>query len=233
MYGLTNSGAVRGSVTIVLGSSDIALLSNSEFLTYYPSNNPSPDILGGYTDFSGRDGQNAAGNELCGASGACFSGGLVGPTALAVDSNAHVWALDNTGQLSGFDTTGALNGNGGSLPGSPFSGGGLNTTAKSPNQPYPWLAIDGGENIWVANYTGSVSEFNSAGTPLTPNYASATQPGGLYSSFPSCLGQGLAIDGSGNVWVSCNSSTTPVLEYIGLAVPVTTPLLPGNFGVKP
>jgi streptogramin lyase len=139
------------------------------------------------------------------------------PFSLAIDGSSNLWAL----------VDGALNqASQASLFANSYTGGGLNTAA-SATQPAPWLAIDGGNNIWVANYaTSTLTEFSNSGTALSPST-------GLYGSAATCPGQGLAIDGAGDIWVSCDSSTAPILEYIGLATPVATPLQPGNFGTKP
>lgn len=143
------------------------------------------------------------------------------PTAIAVDASQKMWVLNNNSTLRAF-TPSSFAAYG------PYAGGGLNTTP-GPNQPSPWLAIDGAGMIWIANYsssTGTLSEFSSTGAALSPST-------GFYGSANNCRGQGLAIDSSGNVWVSCDSATQPVVEYIGLAAPVSTPLVPANFGKLP
>lgn len=232
IYELANTGSAIGYLSNQYDGdprshAGVTLLSSSSIATF-SRDTSSADLVqiplgaDGDTNFSGP----------CGY-GSCRSSFSL-PTSLATDGNAHVWALNNNSTLSAVDTTGADNPNtGGGLPGSPFSGGGLNTTTVSPTQPYPWLAIDGSSNVWVANYTGSISQFSSTGTAITPSYASAAEPGGYYGVSPSCKGQGLAVDNAGNIWVSCDSSTTPFIEYIGAATPVYTPLLPGHFGARP
>lgn len=140
------------------------------------------------------------------------------PSAISVDATGQIWALNNDDTATLFPVN--------SPTAVVVSGGGLNTTSVSPVQPHPWMALDGAGMAWVANYNGTLSAFSSTGAALSP----AT---GLYGITPSCPGQGLAIDGAGDVWVSCKSLTVPVLEYIGLATPVYTPLTPGHFAVKP
>ena len=215
LYELNNSGMVNGSAIFSAGNASgeglhgVALLNSTTALTINNTESLQEDAV----PLTGA-------LKACNSPGsACRGGGLASPTALAVDGAANVWALNSNSTLSGF-TPGGGNPAGGYITGSPFSGGGLNTTTVSATQPYPWLAIDGANKIWIANYTGVLSEFSNAGVPLSP----AT---GLYGSAANCKGQGLAIDGSGNLWVSCDSATAPVMEYIGAATPVVTPLTPG------
>ena len=74
---------------------------------------------------------------------------------------------------------------------------------------------------------GSVSEFTSAGVPVGNGFAVA--PG---LSIPSAL----AIDPSGNIWVT-DAISTSLTEYLGLASPVVTPLASAvatnNLGMEP
>jgi len=216
LFKLNNSGTVTASLPYSsgnpsIGYHDVAMLNTTDLVTINNGSYFEEYTSANFTQFSCSD--------------TCNYGGLYKATALAVDGAQNTWALNANSTLTGFlfasnpSTTG-------SLPNSPYSGGGLNTTTLSPNQPYPWLAIDGANTIWISNYTGTVSAFSNAGVALSP-------ASGLYGLAASCPGQGAAIDGSGNLWVACDSAATPVLEYIGLATPVTTPLLPGNFGVKP
>jgi hypothetical protein len=222
LFELNNSGTVIGSAPFSGGTSgglgyhDVALLStgtvanvlNSAYIQAF--NLPLTE----------------AGPALC----TYYCQPVAAPTALAVDGSGYLWALNNNSSLARFNPSYP---SGGPVTGSPFSGGGLNTTTTSTSQPYPWLAIDGAGAAWVANYTGSISEFANSGVAITPAYSSAAHPGGYFASAPTCLGQGIAIDGSGDVWVSCDSASSPVLEYIGAATPVYTPITPGHFGVTP
>jgi hypothetical protein len=83
------------------------------------------------------------------------------------------------------------------------------------------IAIDGSGNAWVANdytFPESVSELSSAGTALSPSngYTGA----GVEAPFS------IAVDGSGNVW-EADSGSTSVVEFIGVATPVITPICAG------
>jgi DNA-binding beta-propeller fold protein YncE len=85
------------------------------------------------------------------------------------------------------------------------------------------LAIDGAGNVWVANHlTKALSELAGAqaatpGAPLSPST-------GIGSDANLTQAFAIAIDASGNVWVT-NTGTNKLTEYIGLAAPVKTPLI--------
>jgi alkyl hydroperoxide reductase subunit AhpF len=91
------------------------------------------------------------------------------------------------------------------------------------------VAIDGGSNIWISNEihvspatTAGLTEIDSSGVAVSPatGYISSY----LYSAAD------VGVDGSGNVWVA--SAVDPVtfgtgvtvIEFVGAAVPVVTPL---------
>jgi hypothetical protein len=107
------------------------------------------------------------------------------------------------------------------------------------------IAIDGLGNIFGGGYLsgtqmGALVEYNSAGTYIP----GAAQSNGYYGSnvIPN-LPQidGIAIDGSGNVWIAgTNSGTTLpvyVAEVIGVAAPVVTPrvtaVINNTLGTRP
>jgi hypothetical protein len=132
-----------------------------------------------------------------------------GPSGLAIDRHGNVWVTNFYGNsVSELSTAGVVLSNG-------YTGGGLFRPQG--------IAVDGQGNIWAANYHGnSISELagadsTSPGTPLSPATGFG-QASGL------SLPYALAIDPSGNLWVSSFASNT-VTEYVGAAVPVKTPLL--------
>ena len=103
---------------------------------------------------------------------------------------------------------------------------GINYTASWLNQPWA-LAIDGSGNVWVTDeLDNSLSELNSSsyGTGAGQGNAessswNANSPitsGGLASGSP----DGIAIDGSGNIWVS-NKSTNSLSEFNSSGSPVS------------
>ena len=106
------------------------------------------------------------------------------------------------------------------------------------------MSVDGLGNIWTSNSSNTfLQELNSSGTLLSPS----TGYTGTSSSESTTLRgnlSGLAIDGSGNLWVanantgsSGSTAYNALVEYVGAAAPVTTPLsLAINYsevGVRP
>jgi len=128
-------------------------------------------------------------------------GGLVGgPVGIAIDAEGDVWTA-NEGGSSVTELTSL----GAPFSGSPYTVGGLDF----PNG----IAIDGLGNAWVSNnestglvndYNGSVTELSSSGTAFS---GSPYFGGGL--NVPA----GVAIDGSGNAWVSDNVGPAEVSEF--------------------
>ncbi len=146
---------------------------------------------------------------------------------LAIDSSDNVWFTSGKNNAIGrVDSSGKL-----ISPASGYTGGGL----KYPAQ----IAVDGSNRIWVANRDGnSISAFRNDGTPITP--ATGYTPSGQAAPDPTvpitAVGvkspHGLAIDGSGNVWVT-NFVANSVTEFVGLATPVVTPISPATRGQRP
>ena len=95
------------------------------------------------------------------------------------------------------------------------------------------VAVDGLGNVFSGTYLypffgnsmGSVLEFSNAGTLLSP--ANGYSGSNVIPVVPEVPG-GIAVDGSGDVWIAGvdNSTGLPdyVAEVIGIAAPVTTPL---------
>jgi hypothetical protein len=152
------------------------------------------------------------------------------PYGVAVDHSGNVWSADG-----GASEVTELVLSSGSYSAQSFPGAGLN----SPR----YLAVDGAGNIWVANSGSStfnsttyvsVSELSNTGAPVSPDAnSSLSQPGGFAkaTTATSPAPRGIAIDPSGNVWVTgcsgssnCGNSSSFVLELVGAAAPVVTPL---------
>jgi hypothetical protein len=119
-----------------------------------------------------------------------FTGfGLSTPVGIAIDASGNAWVANANGNsVSEFTSAGAV------ATGSPFTGGGM-------RQPI-YIAIDGSGNVWVTNQNdcgssvsgyGCISEFNSSGSAISGSNGYNSQVQDLV---------GLAIDGSGNVWVA-------------------------------
>jgi DNA-binding beta-propeller fold protein YncE len=96
--------------------------------------------------------------------------------------------------------------------------------------------VDGAGNAWVANSGGSnVSEFSSSGTAISPDGISMVSNGGYTGAGQLTVGStptGVAIDPSGDVWVTTQSGGDPLIEIIGAAAPTVTPLADASVGNK-
>jgi hypothetical protein len=129
---------------------------------------------------------------------------------LAIDGQGNVWIVNlQTTSLNTAPSVSELSSNGTILSGAAgFTGGGLGGSSNRPGS----IAIDLSGNVWVSNgyyrdqtldppsFQGlALTKFGSNGTPLS----------GASGFTSGCGGQGLAIDGLGNVWTSagkCDSS---------------------------
>jgi hypothetical protein len=146
---------------------------------------------------------------------------------VAIDSHNNVWFTSGKNSTIGkFSNTGTL-----LSPATGYTGGGLSSPAQ--------LAIDGSDRVFVANRTtNSISVFANNGTPITP--ATGYLPSGQTPPDPTVPANatglsaphGVAIDGSGNVWVT-NFTGNSVTEFLGLATPVVTPMTPTTHGQRP
>jgi len=142
------------------------------------------------------------------------------PVGVAIDSSGNRWFEDDYGSNNyGYYLT-EMTGSGTGFVDNTYS------TGPEPLFQANGIAIDGSGNVFVttfgsgtnANYSNWIGEYSSGGASLTP-------VGGFHDATSGCENAtGLAIDGSGNVWVSC-SSPSSVMQYVGLATPVVTPLV--------
>jgi len=151
--------------------------------------------------------------------------GLTNAWSIANDSAGNTWVTDNSfipfSKVFRFATDGTnLSGPNG------YTGGGLENPLA--------IAIDGAGNAWVTSNSISTSsgssvaykrvvQFGPDGTLLSGATGYALPTNGIAGGSP----VGIAIDGSGNVWVAI--SGTNVFELVGAATPVVTPL---SVGVK-
>jgi streptogramin lyase len=139
---------------------------------------------------------------------------------LAIDSAGNVWIANSNGSASSLSE---LSNNGTPITGnSGYTGGGII------DQPAA-IAIDGAGCIWTANSARGVSEFTNCGAALSP--ASGYTGGYGASGTSGYLGTvdapvGIAIDGSGNVWIA-NQGNGTLTEFIGAGTPVITPIAAG------
>jgi len=129
------------------------------------------------------------------------------PAGIALDGNGSVWIADYSAssvvQLSSRGVTLQT-----------ITGSGLT----NPNR----IAIDGAGAAWAVNYRGnSFSAFKgavggAASTPISPASGFGLDSG-LDQPF------GIALDASGNVWIT-NFGGVTLTQFVGLATPVKTPL---------
>ena len=134
-------------------------------------------------------------------------GGMSNTNGLAIDNGGNVWITSvGASTVAKFSNAGvAISSSSG------YTGGCI-------NDPYG-IAIDGGGNVWVANSTGNcITKLSSAGAILS---GSTGYTGGLLNA-PA----GIAIDGSGDLWIM-NENNSNVIEFIGVATPVITPIAAG------
>ena len=131
-----------------------------------------------------------------------------GASGVATDQSGNVWIANYYGNsISEVDTCGTLKLD------AAMGGGVLRPQG---------IAVDGAGTVWVANYQGnSLSELGGASSASPGMFLS---PASGFGTDASLLGPyGLAIDASGNLWVS-NSGKNTLTQFVGVAAPVKTPL---------
>jgi streptogramin lyase len=134
-----------------------------------------------------------------------------GASGVAVDQKGNVWVANYFG-----DSISELTSAGGVVTGSPYTGGSQIVHPQG-------IAVDGAGSIWVANYRGgSMSELAGANAASPGSGISPTS--GYGSDAGLIEPYALAIDASGNVWIS-NYAMNTLVEFVGVAVPVKTPLV--------
>ena len=101
------------------------------------------------------------------------------------------------------------------------------------------LAVDGANTIWTGNSTGSISHFSTAGVAISSpgGYFNAQVSTIVYGAGPGHASRGLGIDASGNVWLTNIDFNKELIEWVGVAAPVTTPvaqnLVNNSIGQRP
>jgi hypothetical protein len=166
-------------------------------------------------------------------------GGLDGAQGIAIDSNGDVWVTNEAGDsvtelvggstpTYGSCTSPPAPGDTGCpiSPSGGYIGGGLNEPEG--------IAIDGCNNIWVADLSGnSVTELAGGSTLASDNCTSAGTTGSPISPSSGYTGggsggldgpDGISIDAGGNVWVT-NTLNHTFTEFVGAATPIRTPIV--------
>jgi hypothetical protein len=131
---------------------------------------------------------------------------------ITADAQGNGWAANYYGSSISKVSPGSVT-NGVYTPGTVLlnqvTGGGITYPAG--------VALDNGQNVWIANYRGqSISEVSSTGTPVSPSTGY-----GLDTAMS--LPFGISPDASGNLWVT-NFGNNTVTMFFGLAAPTSTPV---------
>jgi sugar lactone lactonase YvrE len=130
-----------------------------------------------------------------------------GASGIATDQSNNVWVANYYGDsVSEVSSSGVVLLNG-------ITGGGV----LHPQG----IAVDGAGTVWVANYRGnSISEISGASSATPGTFLSPASGFGTDASLLEPYG--LALDASGNVWVS-NYGNDTVTQFVGVATPIKTP----------
>ena len=217
-----NSGA---SVFEISGGSGAALGTNLSGVNGYssancPCNGMAADAMGNMWTVSSGTSQflsqfNASGHEGNIQPPPAVGGvaGLSQFTHVATDGSGNLWITDT--HFHGvwqFTPSGAS----GTFSAAPFS------NAAAPGTVAKGIAIDGAGHKWIANNPvspyPSITELSADGsTNLSPSDGFGFQVNPAITN-----AYGIAVDGSGNVWVTDGSSN--ITEYVGAAAPTKNPI---------
>ena len=170
-------------------------------------------------------------------------GGLHRPLGIATDSGGNAWVANSTWVVAPcvgqFGPQGGPGGGGtvtlirsnGELAANPIGGAGLVN---------PWgVAVDGDDNVWVANFGGRrLSQLCGTQPRNCPagkrHTGAAISPRSGYGFDGLVRNTGVAVDPSGNVWltnnwkiaaIQSNPGSYQIVAYLGLAAPVKAPLI--------
>ena len=139
------------------------------------------------------------------------------PDNVAIDAAGNVWVTNNNdiivtdGSVTELTSSGGLAGN---FNNSNISGANFLDPAG--------VALDAAGHVWITNEFSGVTELTSSGG-LVGSFA----PSGANFMIP----HGVAIDAAGNVWMANGgfnqipSASSSVIEFVGAARPVLTPLV--------
>lgn len=130
-------------------------------------------------------------------------------SGIAIDQGNNVWVANYFGDnVSLLTNSGTVIGN--------------NYTANGSVDHPQGIAVDGGGSVWVANYRASHLSKLAGSTATVPG-AALSPSIGIGADAALLEAYAIAIDASGNLWIS-NQGNSTVTKFVGLAVPVKTPL---------
>lgn len=163
------------------------------------------------------------------------------PLGIAADSRGNMWVSNSaslrvpcpTGFLTPESTDGSITmiDKRGRVTKGPFVGGGVTM---------PWgIAVDGNDNVWIANfYAQRLSHFCGRKRKTCPpgvDTGGPISPDGGYAFDGLTRNTGVAVDPSGNVWLTNNWLNQPnplgnpgghsIVAYVGIAAPLKAPLI--------
>jgi len=132
-----------------------------------------------------------------------------GASGIAIDQNSNVWVANYYGN-SISEVSGC-----GKLELDSAMGGGVNHPQG--------IAVDGAGTIWVGNYLGnSISQLDGSSSTTPGTFVSPSTGFGTDANLREPYG--VAVDASGDIWVS-NFGNNTLTQFIGAATPVKTPLM--------
>jgi streptogramin lyase len=175
---------------------------------------------------------------------------LAFPVALAIDSSHNAWVANQAGllpitkispdgsQISNFDcdcngASGIATDQGGNVWVANYYGNSVSEVntcgtleldaAKGGGLNHPQgIAVDGAGTVWVGNYLGnSISQISGASSTKPGTFVSPSTGFGTDANLLEPYG--VAVDASGDIWVS-NFGNNTLTQFIGAAVPIKTPL---------
>jgi sugar lactone lactonase YvrE len=148
-----------------------------------------------------------------------------GSKVMAIDHSGSIWVGNGVGVGTVLTYGVEKYSNNGTLlsPYVTYTQGGFDTQGR-PGA----IAIDGVGHVFIADLSNALTELNNDG--------SAISPASGYTDSSISVPVGIAVDGSGNVWLA-NYSGNSVTEFVGVGAPVVTPIAAGvannTLGVRP
>jgi PKD repeat protein len=139
------------------------------------------------------------------------AGVILYPGSIAIDGTGDLWITSSANPAYSTVTKLSLTGTAVSASNVFTSSGRMQTCGN--------IALDGGGNAWIifqGRLESGILELTNTGVLLSPSVGYANISAGLH---------GIAVDGSGDVWAP--TSLGSVIEIVGAATPVVTPLSAG------